>query len=240
MSTPQNNLRNPLPLSPAQEGEVRRMYYARVRSKCADEVKQFADCARGRTLSVAWNCRAEHRAMNSCMILYATKAEQDAAREDWFAGVLERRRKKEEEHIAVEKRRVEVIEMTKKQEEKERIETENKLAQQQKEKEVTSPDTLWADTSPIEQPHKASDSHATLPVLLPQHVILLLGGRLSGILFSHHGQLRVCPFTNFLCNKLVLQLFVSKLPILSEFPGQGERSDEPDKAVAEGDKEFEA
>lgn len=38
-SRPQQNLRNPLPLSPAQEAEVRRLYYARVRSKCGPEIK---------------------------------------------------------------------------------------------------------------------------------------------------------------------------------------------------------
>lgn len=39
-SRPQHNLHNPLPLSSSQEAEVRKLYYARVRSKCADEVKR--------------------------------------------------------------------------------------------------------------------------------------------------------------------------------------------------------
>merc|ERR1712000_83551 len=99
--------------------------------------------ARGRTFSVAWTCRAQHRAMNSCMIQFATKAEEDAAREEWFAGILERRQKKEEELAAVEKRRVEVIEMTRKQEEKERIEMEKKLAAQSKEKQEKKSSGSW-------------------------------------------------------------------------------------------------
>jgi COX assembly mitochondrial protein 1 len=37
--TPQVNVRNPLPLSAAQEAEVRKVYYARVRAKCSDELK---------------------------------------------------------------------------------------------------------------------------------------------------------------------------------------------------------
>jgi len=138
-----NNLSNPLPLSASQEAEVRKVYYARVRARCADEIKEFADCARGRTFSVAWTCRAQHRAMNSCMIQFATKAEEDAAREEWFAGILERRQKKEEELAAVEKRRVEVIEMTRKQEEKERIEMEKKLAAQPKEKQEKKSSGSW-------------------------------------------------------------------------------------------------
>ncbi|KIW12627.1 hypothetical protein PV08_09905 [Exophiala spinifera] len=139
----ENNLHNPLPLSASQESEVRKLYYARVRTRCADEIKQFADCARGRTFSVAWTCRAEHRAMNSCMIQFATKAEEDAAREEWFAGVLERRQKREEELVAVEKRRAEVIEMTRKQEEKERIEMERKLAEKQKLKQEKQSGGSW-------------------------------------------------------------------------------------------------
>ncbi|KAK6393430.1 hypothetical protein LTR95_019599, partial [Oleoguttula sp. CCFEE 5521] len=31
--------RNPLPLSASQEGQVRELYYKRVRTKCADEVR---------------------------------------------------------------------------------------------------------------------------------------------------------------------------------------------------------
>ncbi|ETI20682.1 hypothetical protein G647_07024 [Cladophialophora carrionii CBS 160.54] len=125
-ATRQNNLRNPLPLSPAQEQEVRRLYHERARRRCADVIKDFADCARGRTISVAWHCKDQHLAMNSCMIQYATKAEEDAAREEWFQGILARRRQKEEALVKVEERRREVIELTRRQEEKERIEAERK------------------------------------------------------------------------------------------------------------------
>ena len=34
--------------------------------------------------------------MNSCMVAYATQAEQDAAREEWFATIDDRRRQKAE------------------------------------------------------------------------------------------------------------------------------------------------
>lgn len=36
----ENNLHNPLPLSASQESEVRKLYYARVRARCADEIKR--------------------------------------------------------------------------------------------------------------------------------------------------------------------------------------------------------
>ena len=38
-SQPQRNLLNPLPLSASQEAQVRDIYYKRVRSRCADEIK---------------------------------------------------------------------------------------------------------------------------------------------------------------------------------------------------------
>lgn len=44
MATPKSEAkplpsRNPLPLSSAQEGQVRELYYARVKRKCADEIR---------------------------------------------------------------------------------------------------------------------------------------------------------------------------------------------------------
>ncbi|KAJ3471796.1 hypothetical protein MRS44_001895 [Fusarium solani] len=55
----------------------------------------FAACALGRTFTVSFACRPEHRVMNSCMKLHATQAEHDAAREEWFALRIERQRERE-------------------------------------------------------------------------------------------------------------------------------------------------
>jgi COX assembly mitochondrial protein 1 len=66
----------------------------------------FAECALGRTFTAPFKCRAQNRAMNSCMIAHATQAEQDAAREEWFANRLKRqveREKKEERRKEQEK-----------------------------------------------------------------------------------------------------------------------------------------
>lgn len=49
----------------------------------------------GRTLTVPFVCRTTHRAMNGCMKAHATAEEQDAAREEWFAGRVERQRERE-------------------------------------------------------------------------------------------------------------------------------------------------
>ncbi|KAK3397844.1 cytochrome c oxidase biogenesis protein Cmc1 like-domain-containing protein [Sordaria brevicollis] len=87
--------KNPLPLSASQEAQVRDIFYARVRRQCTEEIKAFAECALGRTFSVPFACREPHRVMNSCMKAHATPAEQDAAREEWFALRMERAKERE-------------------------------------------------------------------------------------------------------------------------------------------------
>ncbi|CUS08483.1 unnamed protein product [Tuber aestivum] len=81
----------PRPLSAHQEGQIRDLYYARVRGLCAEEIKQFVECARNRTVSAAWACRDQRRGMNSCMVSHATQENRDIAREEWLSrrGVVE-------------------------------------------------------------------------------------------------------------------------------------------------------
>ncbi|KAL4934343.1 uncharacterized protein BDV17DRAFT_286060 [Aspergillus undulatus] len=110
-STPKYNIRNPLPLSASQEAEVKQLYYKRVRTLCAPEIKAFAECAVNRTVTATWVCRTQRLAMNSCMVAHAKPEEEDRAREEWFAGHEERRRVKEQELAKVERRREEVIRM---------------------------------------------------------------------------------------------------------------------------------
>ncbi|KAH7207235.1 hypothetical protein DER44DRAFT_826166 [Fusarium oxysporum] len=81
--------RNPLPLSASQEAQVRDIFYQKVRKE------SFAACALGRTFTVSFACRAEHRSMNSCMKLHATQSAHDEAREEWFALRIERQRERE-------------------------------------------------------------------------------------------------------------------------------------------------
>ena len=106
--------RNPLPLSAAQEAKVKELYHKRVRSYCAEEIKgvnaqtltlycssintyaDFAECATGRSFSVAWACRQQKIKMNHCMMAHAGQDEEDRAREDFFAGALQRRAEREQ------------------------------------------------------------------------------------------------------------------------------------------------
>ncbi len=55
----------------------------------------FAECAAGRTFSISYACRDANRLMNGCKKAHATQAEQDAAREEWFARRAERARERE-------------------------------------------------------------------------------------------------------------------------------------------------
>ncbi|KAI1496816.1 hypothetical protein F5X99DRAFT_413738 [Biscogniauxia marginata] len=84
--------RNPLPLSATQEAQVRQVFNERVRRQCSDEIK---DCARNRTLTVTFVCRAASRQMNGCLAAHATQAEHDRAREEWFAQRAARARERE-------------------------------------------------------------------------------------------------------------------------------------------------
>ncbi|KAL4997883.1 cytochrome c oxidase biogenesis protein Cmc1 like-domain-containing protein [Aspergillus recurvatus] len=117
-TNPKYNLRNPLPLSAAQEAEVKQLYYKRVRALCAPEIKAFAECAVNRTVTATWVCRAQRLAMNSCMVEHAKPEEEDRAREEWFASHEERRRAKQEELERVERRREEVIRMMREDEQR--------------------------------------------------------------------------------------------------------------------------
>ncbi|KAI0639254.1 hypothetical protein C8Q77DRAFT_1152243 [Trametes polyzona] len=38
--------------------------------ECDPVVREFAQCAEGRTFSVAWECRAKYKAVQDCMLQY--------------------------------------------------------------------------------------------------------------------------------------------------------------------------
>ncbi|KAL8702367.1 MAG: hypothetical protein Q9224_000014 [Gallowayella concinna] len=91
--------RNPIPLSASQESQVRELYYKRVREYCTDEIRDFAACAMNRTFSATWVCRQQRLAMKNCMKSHATQEEQDAAREEWFATMDDRRKEREAKEV---------------------------------------------------------------------------------------------------------------------------------------------
>ncbi|KAF2107535.1 cytochrome c oxidase biogenesis protein Cmc1 like-domain-containing protein [Lophiotrema nucula] len=97
--------RNPTPLSAPQEQQVRDLYYKNVREKCADEIKDFAACAMGRTITMVFKCRPQKLAMNNCMLKYQGHEEMDKARAEWFRLAGERKRQREEEERRLQENR---------------------------------------------------------------------------------------------------------------------------------------
>ncbi|GAD98745.1 hypothetical protein AN0795.2 [Paecilomyces variotii No. 5] len=94
---PQLNLRNPVPLSAAQEQQVKELYHKRVSQEMMQghwlthPSAEFAQCAVNRTVTATWICRQQRLAMNACMLEHAKPEEEDRAREEWFLKREERR-----------------------------------------------------------------------------------------------------------------------------------------------------
>ncbi|KAG0708990.1 hypothetical protein DFH29DRAFT_794373 [Suillus ampliporus] len=55
-------------LSRREEDTLLKTTKARALAECDTIVKEFADCATGRTLSVAWACRGKYKALQECML----------------------------------------------------------------------------------------------------------------------------------------------------------------------------
>ncbi|KAL2632757.1 hypothetical protein R1flu_004236 [Riccia fluitans] len=49
------------------EEALRSKMKAKALKECDSVLAKFTDCARGRTFSVVWACRAQHREMNDCL-----------------------------------------------------------------------------------------------------------------------------------------------------------------------------
>jgi COX assembly protein 1 len=83
--------------------------------------KDFAACAREHMVSVNFTCRDQKLAMNSCLRKNGTMAEQDRAREEWFATRLQKKKDAAEQEaerlrkVYAERKRIEEIEERQKQ-----------------------------------------------------------------------------------------------------------------------------
>ena len=60
-----------LEYEPVLRKEAERQLVAKLREiaidACSEEIKQFADCAQGKTISVAWKCREPNQIARACM-----------------------------------------------------------------------------------------------------------------------------------------------------------------------------
>ncbi|EAU92838.2 hypothetical protein CC1G_03625 [Coprinopsis cinerea okayama7 len=52
--------------------------------ECDDLVKQFAACASGRTVSVAWACKDALRMVQECMVQYTAPEPMEKVRQEYL------------------------------------------------------------------------------------------------------------------------------------------------------------
>ncbi|BFZ53531.1 hypothetical protein PYCC9005_000556 [Savitreella phatthalungensis] len=78
-------------LNPREETQVHRLMQQRARQRCDALIKDFIVCSRDKTISLAWSCKPEKKAMLDCMHLYTNPEDLDEARNIFL---LERREKR--------------------------------------------------------------------------------------------------------------------------------------------------
>ncbi|KAF9569690.1 hypothetical protein CPC08DRAFT_604496, partial [Agrocybe pediades] len=52
--------------------------------ECDDVVKQFAACASGRTISVAWECREPLQRVQECMVQFTAPEPMEQVRKEYL------------------------------------------------------------------------------------------------------------------------------------------------------------
>ncbi|EPQ30835.1 uncharacterized protein PFL1_01733 [Pseudozyma flocculosa PF-1] len=72
-------------ISNRESDELMKKTKADALKKCGDVVKAFADCSSGRTVSVAWACRGEHKALQDCLKQYTSPEAFEKVKADYLA-----------------------------------------------------------------------------------------------------------------------------------------------------------
>jgi len=71
-------------LSRREEDTLMKTTKARALKECDPIVKEFAECATGRTISVAWACRDKYKAVQDCMVQYTGSTPMNTVREEYL------------------------------------------------------------------------------------------------------------------------------------------------------------
>jgi len=71
-------------LSRREEETLVKTTKARALKECDPLVKEFAECATGRTISVAWACRAHLKKVQECMIQYTGPGPMEVVRAEYL------------------------------------------------------------------------------------------------------------------------------------------------------------
>lgn len=71
-------------LSRREEDALLKSTKAKALRECDDVVKRFAECATGRTISIVWACRDDHRAVQQCMQQYTNAERMEELRREFI------------------------------------------------------------------------------------------------------------------------------------------------------------
>eukprot|EP00897_Mesotaenium_endlicherianum_P009604 jgi/Mesen1/8672/ME000508S08052 len=66
------------------EEALRSKMKARALKECDGAAKEFADCARGRVMSVVWACRAQAKQLNECLYKFTNDQVLDSYKREWL------------------------------------------------------------------------------------------------------------------------------------------------------------
>ncbi|KAG0070327.1 hypothetical protein BKA57DRAFT_431654 [Linnemannia elongata] len=64
-------------LTRAEEEVLFKTLKANALKECDPVVKEFVECTHGKLVTVLWGCRAQHKAMNKCLMALTTQADMD-------------------------------------------------------------------------------------------------------------------------------------------------------------------
>ncbi|GAQ89417.1 hypothetical protein KFL_005190090 [Klebsormidium nitens] len=67
-----------------EEEALRSKMKARALKECKTTLTAFAECARGRTISVVWACKAQSREMNECLHQYTNDEVFEQQKQDYM------------------------------------------------------------------------------------------------------------------------------------------------------------
>jgi COX assembly protein 1 len=73
-----------------EEEAIRKIMRESAREQCAELVKNFIECARGRTISVAWKCRTENKLMTKCLIHHTREEELERRKMQYWEEKMKR------------------------------------------------------------------------------------------------------------------------------------------------------
>jgi len=71
-------------LSRREEDTLLKTTKARALKECDAVVKDFAECATGRTVSVAWACKAKYKEVQDCMLQFTGPDAMETVRREYL------------------------------------------------------------------------------------------------------------------------------------------------------------